>query len=206
MSFHIYVHQLLVNLSPPQIFNCPSGNLWNHSCPTQLLPLPKIDSSARVVVSKGCYYLSQDNVKLDSLEGSTPDLSDNPRNRMNAIVKCQEAAQQFGFNIFAVSLGYCISGSNWLSDYQLNPASDDRCHSGLGGRATGYITMNVYQITAARPHLNPPQSLHLTNRTGPALSHDSVADTETMQTSSNANLLLTPSTLLLLLAFCCLWL
>ena len=145
-------------------------------------------------------------MKLDALEGSTPDLSDNPRNRMGAIAKCQNAAQQFGFTMFAVCLGYCISGSSRLSDYQLKPAGDNNCHNGLGGRASGGITMDVYQIVGERQlsDAGRPRPLLPINATGLARFHDS-ADAIDVQGSSEAHHHL-PLTSLVLLLLVCVWL
>ena len=46
--------------------------------------------------------------------------------------------------IFAVSVGYCISGSNRLSDYQYVRSSF--CDNGDGGYISGYFVMDVYRI------------------------------------------------------------
>ena len=153
---------------------------------------------------KGCFYLSTNNVRLGSLDGSTPDLSDTPRSRMNAVVKCQQAATQFGFEIFAISLGYCISGSNRLSDYQLNPASDDSCHNGLGGRVSGRFAMDLYQIPVAgtlsdQVPRQPLVPIPLMNTMESPLSHDVVATMVQDPSSSGTDQLSTPCALLLLL-------
>eukprot|EP00731_Ephydatia_muelleri_P037858 Em0582g1a len=190
---------------------CHGGNICKgprtefRDCNIQSCSSVQVDTPLKVT-HKGCFYLSTNNVRLGSLESSTLDLSDNPRSRMNAVVKCQQAAQQFGFEIFAISLGYCISGSNRLSDYQLNPASDDSCHNGLGGWVSGHYAMDLYQIititntitnttnktmvaTGAFSDQVPRQSLApipLINTTGPPLSHD-VVDTTVIQDPSSSS-------------------
>ena len=64
------------------------------------------------------------------LEGTTAELTDNPLYREEPIRKCGTAAQLFGFNIFAVTVGYCISGSNDLENYQT--VSSSLCQGGEG--------------------------------------------------------------------------
>ena len=64
------------------------------------------------------------------LEGETSDLSDNPRNREQPIRKCGSAAQVFGYDFFAVTVGYCISGSSRVADYQYVPSQ--LCNEGIG--------------------------------------------------------------------------
>ena len=48
------------------------------------------------------------------------------------------------FTIFAVSIGYCISGSNQASDYQDFPSN--LCENGVGAYIGGFYIMNVYEI------------------------------------------------------------
>ena len=64
------------------------------------------------------------------LEGATTDLSDNPRQRQDPIRKCGTAAQLYEFNIFAIAVGYCISGSNNLQEYQY--IETNVCEGGIG--------------------------------------------------------------------------
>ena len=78
----------------------------------------------------GCYYVPAYSSVLYYLEGTTTDLSDNPFLREEPIRKCGTAAQEFRFDVFAVSVGYCISGSNDLSDYQIYTSS--LCENGEG--------------------------------------------------------------------------
>ena len=123
---------------------------------------------------------------------------------MNAVVKCQQATTHFGFEIFAISLGYCISGSNRLSDYQLNPASDDSCHNGLGGRVSGRFAMDLYQIPVAgtlsdQVPRQPLVPIPLMNTMESPLSHDVVATMVQDPSSSGTDQLSTPCALLLLL-------
>ena len=84
------------------------------------------------------------------MEGLTPDLSDNPRTRTNPIQKCGMAAQQYNYAMFAVSIGYCISGSN-REFYYTSSGESVMCHHGVGGynNVTHEFMMDVYRITDA---------------------------------------------------------
>lgn len=77
----------------------------------------------------GCYWVPAYS-DLIFLEGTTEDLTDNPRERQNPISKCGAAAQQFNFNVFALAFGFCISGSNNTREYQHIPT--DVCEGGKG--------------------------------------------------------------------------
>lgn len=79
------------------------------------------------------------------MEGQTRDLSDSPFSRTFPVSKCGVASQERNYDYFGVTLGYCISGSNLLSDYQYVPSQ--LCREGRGGYSRGYFIMDVYQIT-----------------------------------------------------------
>lgn len=79
------------------------------------------------------------------MEKLTSDLSDDPTTRQNPIRKCAQAAQIYSYRLFAISIGYCISGSNRLSDYQY--VRSEACREGRGAFASGYFIMDVYAIT-----------------------------------------------------------
>ena len=64
------------------------------------------------------------------LEGTTEDLTDNPRERQDPINKCGTAAQLHNFNVFAIAVGFCISGSNDVQEYQY--IETDVCEGGTG--------------------------------------------------------------------------
>ena len=66
----------------------------------------------------GCYWVPVYNSNLTFLEGATEDLTDNPRERLYPIQKCGTAAQLYKFNVFALAVGFCISGSNNVREYQ----------------------------------------------------------------------------------------
>lgn len=96
----------------------------------------------------GCYFFPGYR-RLRLLEGTTTDLSDNPRTRTNPIGKCGAGAQASDYRIFSISTGYCISGSNRLSDYQY--VQNTYCQNGVGGTVRSvngnlYYVMDVYQI------------------------------------------------------------
>ena len=92
----------------------------------------------------GCYFVPPRSQFIGLLEGSTEDLSDDPVTRTNPIRKCGSAAQQRRFTYFAISVGYCISGSNRLSDYQY--VRSNLCQNGVGNYYRGYFLMDIYQI------------------------------------------------------------
>lgn len=82
---------------------------------------------------------------LAFIEGTTPDVSDNPFIRIDPIRKCGVAATTLDFDAFAVVRGICISGSNNLRDYQAIEATGF-CRDGVGGYAFGYYFMTVYEL------------------------------------------------------------
>lgn len=95
---------------------------------------------------RGCWYLNTRSGRLGTLEGRTPALSDNPFTRQNPVSKCGIATQNENFFLFGVTLGYCISGSNNLQDYQY--VTSGLCMNGRGGYSRGYFIMDVYEITS----------------------------------------------------------
>ncbi len=64
--------------------------------------------------------------------------------RTNPIRKCASAAQDYFFRLFALSIGYCISGSNNLDDYQY--VCSEACRDGKGAYVSSYFIMDVYEI------------------------------------------------------------
>ncbi len=66
------------------------------------------------------------------LEGETEDLSDSPTSRDEPVRKCGSAAQLLGYQFFAVTVGYCISGSSSKAEYTIFPANTDLCQGGIG--------------------------------------------------------------------------
>ncbi len=92
----------------------------------------------------GCYYVNRNSRALGLLERLTPDLQDNPTTRTQPLRKCALAAQQYSFDLFALSAGYCISGSNDIMDYQY--VRSESCMDGKGAFVSGYFIMDVYEI------------------------------------------------------------
>ncbi len=92
----------------------------------------------------GCFYLNRYSRALRLLERLTPDLMDSPPTRTQPVRKCGLAAQQYSFDFFALSAGYCISGSNDFTDYQYVPS--EACQDGKGAYVSGYFIMDVYEI------------------------------------------------------------
>ena len=115
---------------------------------------------------------------LGLLEGLTEDLSDSPFTRTDPIRKCGLAAQQYGFWMFAVSSGYCVSGSNSLTDYQYVQAT--ACSNGIGGYSAGYFTMDVYEIT------NQQMFQDSVAETGHPVDYDSAPAPPTNESSSSS--------------------
>lgn len=92
----------------------------------------------------GCYFVSRFSRRIGLLEGQTLDLSDDPRTRQDPIRKCGTGAQDLNYQLFAVSVGYCISGSNRRSDY--TSTESNLCSNGVGALINGNFLMNVYEI------------------------------------------------------------
>ena len=93
----------------------------------------------------GCFYVPKFSNSLSLLEDTTEELMDDPLQRTDPIRKCGRAAQQQGYNYFAISVGYCISSSNSIHDYQY--VLSNLCNHGIGGYSGGYFVMDVYHIT-----------------------------------------------------------
>ncbi len=96
----------------------------------------------------GCYYVNRFSRALGLLEKLTEDLMDDPTTRTNPIRKCASAAQDYSYRLFALSTGYCISGSNNLRDYQY--VRSEACRDGIGAYVSGYFIMDVYEIVNTR--------------------------------------------------------
>lgn len=82
---------------------------------------------------------------MGSLEGTTKELSDNAFTRENPVGKCGMATMGRSLKLFGISLGYCISGSNLLRDYQWK--SSESCQDGKGGYGEGSFIIDLYEIT-----------------------------------------------------------
>ena len=95
---------------------------------------------------RGCWYLNVRNPALGLLEDSTPALSDDPNMRVRPVSKCGMAAQEQNFRFFGVTIGYCISGSNILNNYQY--AQSQLCRNGTGAynKQLGWFIMDVYEV------------------------------------------------------------
>ncbi len=69
---------------------------------------------------------------------------DDPLTRTDPVQRCAKAAIALGYSMFAVSIGYCISGSSSAVHYRYVRSSI--CNNGVGGYQRGYFGMDVYQI------------------------------------------------------------
>ena len=152
----------------------------------------------------GCYFFPGYR-RLRLLEGDTPDLSDNPRTRTNPIGKCGAGAQASGYRVFSISTGYCISGSNRISDYQY--VQNTFCQNGIGGtvRATNgnlYYVMDVYQIQDPQVFLDSVSQVATTTEAteAPATTESSDAAGADLSIDNGAPVINTSLTLLLTLA------
>ena len=100
----------------------------------------------------GCNLVPSTSAILELLEATTPELSDNPLNRTEPVAKCGLAAIKQRYEYFGVSIGYCISGSNNIEDYNnSNSYYPGWCNDGVGevyysGSHTYYF-MDVYKVT-----------------------------------------------------------
>ena len=135
------------------------------------------------------------------MEGETPDLSDNPRTRTNPIGKCGAAATRYG--LFSISTGYCISGSNRLSDYQY--VRNTYCRNGVGGtvRATNgnlYYVMDVYRIQDSQVFLDSVAQVATTTEAPTTTESSDVAAGVDLSVDNGAPVINTCLTLLLTLA------
>lgn len=63
----------------------------------------------------------------------------------NAVRNCAVRSESYGFTIFAVVLGYCISASNDVEDY--NSRSSSWCVNGEGRYIHGRLYLDVYTST-----------------------------------------------------------
>ncbi len=75
------------------------------------------------------------------MEGLTSDLTDDPLYREDPIRKCGTAAQSYGYDVFAVTVGYCLSGSSDVDDYTIHPST--LCEQGLGNFYRNSATTKV---------------------------------------------------------------
>lgn len=77
-----------------------------------------------------------------------PELSDNPFRRIDPINKCGIAALGFGYKIFSLTLGICISGSSNGFEYTRRQVPAFYCGNSndIGGFYFGYFYMTVYEI------------------------------------------------------------
>ena len=120
----------------------------------------------------GCYLIGRFAGNLGLLEGRTADLMDDPLTRTEPIRKCGVGAQQFGYRYFAISTGYCITGSNRRADYRRT--SSDICSNGVGGVINGNFAMDVYLIQDPTAFLN--SVAEITAPTTPAAPSSMITD------------------------------
>ncbi len=93
----------------------------------------------------GCYLVPNFASPLKLLEGTSPELSDNPFTRVDPIRKCGTGAVESGYDIFSLTERICISGSSVLRDYETFEA-DGFCRDGTGGYTYGFYFMDVYEL------------------------------------------------------------
>ncbi|XP_078492086.1 uncharacterized protein LOC101243252 [Ciona intestinalis] len=93
-------------------------------------------------ISLGCWRDTSDRA-IPTLEGTTPILDNNYRNRINPIRKCSEAALALGHRVFAVQhSGWCASSSDAENTYKIYGEATN-CKNGEGGSAAN----DVYEIS-----------------------------------------------------------
>ena len=106
---------------------------------------------------EGCYFVPAYSSSLYFLEGETQDLTDDPLTREEPVRKCGTAAQLLGYRYFAVTTGYCVSGSSNLTDYTLYLAPQpDLCVSGIGEEV-----VTLHMDTHVHIHLHTCTHTHI---------------------------------------------
>lgn len=106
---------------------------------------PTTEPELRGMEHKGCYFVPSYSNTIRVIEGETEDLTDNPFQREDPIRKCGTSALSLGYNAFALTLGYCISGSSDPINYQTQ-SGINICRDGKGGYIYGYFFMDVYVV------------------------------------------------------------
>ena len=125
------------------------------------------------------------------------------RSNVNAVRNCAAKSQDLGFMMFAVVLGYCISASNNVEDY--NARRSSLCVNGEGRYVNGKLYLDVYKSAPLRGNIANDAYGSLGFRPLPSPS----PTLNPQQTAESGSMLLTPafhtailtSAALLLLAF-----
>ncbi len=86
----------------------------------------------------GCYTPPEG---LKSLEGSTTDLSDDPKTRTEPVRKCATKAVQDGYKVFALVAGSCHSGVSSLEEFTAGNQSN------LCTELDVAVAVDVYNVT-----------------------------------------------------------
>ena len=135
----------------------------------------------------GCWYFNSRSDQISLLEKTTPELRDSPLTRERPVSKCGVAAQKLNYDIFGITLGHCLSGTNRLSDYQYIASS--LCRDGRGAYRRNSFIMDVYEITDGRSfsdsvmQINNP-NWYATNSTTTTKVVTSTAATDTVTDST----------------------
>ena len=156
-----------------------------------------------------CYYVPKFSGSLGLIEGQVEDVSDVPSSRRQPVRKCGQAATKLGYSLFAVSVNYCISGSNTVTDYRYVRAG--LCKDGVGGYSRGYFFMDVYRITdpeAFREVSSDPEAANLTSlpdsdvpHSMPSLTIEQVAENSAVLFSSSIAILVCAVTIVAFLSY-----
>ena len=99
--------------------------------------------------------LSQISQKIiRSLEDDIPDhLPDDPTASETPVPRCGQVVMSLNYRFFGIALGgYCLSGSNNLSDYQYVQSNGYRKFR--GGYSYGHPVMDIFEITNTRSFSN----------------------------------------------------
>ena len=110
---------------------------------------------------------------LKLLEGTDSEVLDDPFTRTEPIRKCGSASLRADHTVFGVTLGYCISGSSEITDYQTYKL--DVCQEGVGRYYSGYFFMDVYSIFNVNNFQDSVEEI--VNGTEPTVATDELGDT-----------------------------
>ena len=111
----------------------------------------------------------------------------------NAVRNCAVKSERYGFTIFAVVLGYCISASNDVEDY--NSRRSSWCVNGEGRFIHGRLYLDVYTITPLPGSVanDAHGSLGLSPLPLPLPSPSPSPTLNPQQTAESGSMLLTPA-------------
>lgn len=139
------------------------------------------------LVHIGCYAVPGYSNTLTLLDGTDYELRDSPFTRDQPIRKCGSASLRAGYDAFAVTLGYCISGAgSTVSEIRAYKTygSSSNCAEGVGNYASGSFYMDVYSIINTPNFQDSVEDI--VNGTVPTIPSTDDAITDDLNASSGA--------------------